>query len=51
MAHSPHRRWKGCCMLCASWIRGDGKAQRMRFSQVRKVGAKRRLRKPTMLDD
>lgn len=50
MAHSPHRRWKGCCMLCAVWMRGDGKAKRMKFADARRLGAKRRLRKPN-LDD
>ncbi len=38
-----HKRWRGCCLLCARWVRGDGKHLRMRFSELRRIGVKRRL--------
>lgn len=36
-------RYKGCCLMCAAWVRGDGKARRLRFSDLRRLGVKRRL--------
>lgn len=30
-------------MMCAAWIRGDGKAQRMPFRDLKKLGKSRRL--------
>lgn len=46
MAHSPHKRWKGDCMMCAAWIRGDGKAKRLPFRDLRRLGTKRRIHNP-----
>lgn len=44
MAHSPHKRWKGCCIMCNFYtLRGVGRAQKLRFSDLRKLGKKRRL--------
>lgn len=37
------KRYKGCCMCCAAWIRGDGVSARLRFSELRKLGRKRRI--------
>lgn len=37
------KRWKGCCLLCSAWIRGDGKARRLKFADLRRLGVKRRL--------
>ena len=37
------KRYKGCCLMCAAWIRGHGKARRMRFGDLRRLGVKRRL--------
>lgn len=38
-----HKRWRGCCMMCAAWIRGDGKAKRLRASDLRRLGKSRRI--------
>ncbi len=38
-----HKGWRGCCMLCARWFRGEGRNKRLRFSELRRVGARRRL--------
>lgn len=46
MAHSPHRRWKGHCMLCAPYpVRGNGWIKKMPFSVARKLGRKRRTKR------
>ncbi len=41
------RRWKGHCLLCnlnkSKMIRGGGQARRIRFSDLRRLGVKRRL--------
>ncbi len=41
------KRWKGCCLLCnlnkSMMIRGGGQARRTRFSDLRRLGVKRRL--------
>lgn len=41
MAQKP-KRYKGCCMLCADWIRGDGRWRRHKASELRKLGGQRR---------
>lgn len=51
MAHSPHRRFKGCCLMCAAWVRGDGRARRMPVSALRRVGQSRRITKATLAGD
>lgn len=39
------KRYKGCCMMCGfHTVRGQGKAVRLPFRDLRKLGAKRRLR-------
>jgi hypothetical protein len=48
----PSRRWKGCCMMCAASIRGDGFAHRMKVSDLRRFGGKvRRIRRHETEDD
>ena len=42
MAHSPHRRQKGCPMCKFHKFRDLGRAQRDPFSIRRKLGTKRR---------
>ena len=43
MAHSPHRRWKGC-QLCKPYKFKDlGQAARMPWSVKRQLGKKRRM--------
>lgn len=43
MAHSPHRRHKGCG-LCKPWKhRGNGDAARAPFRVLRQLGIRRRL--------
>ncbi|MFE6745994.1 hypothetical protein ACFVGM_09095 [Kitasatospora purpeofusca] len=43
MAHSPHRRRKGCG-VCRPWqIRGNGPARRAPWPVLRKIGKRRRL--------
>lgn len=42
MAHSPHRRWKGCALCKMHKHRGNGDAVRAPWSVMRKVGKKRR---------
>ncbi len=37
------KRFKGCCCLCAVWIRGDGLAKRLPHRDKRKLGRKRRI--------
>ena len=39
-------KFKGCCMMCAmndGAIRGLGTARKLRFSELRRIGKKRRL--------
>jgi hypothetical protein len=47
MAHSPHKRWSGHCLLCVlnghGSIRGAGKAARTPYRDLRKLGKRRRL--------
>lgn len=46
MKNSTHKRWKGCCLMCASdsgKIRGYGRHQRDPFQVRKKVGKSRRL--------
>ncbi|SDZ02376.1 hypothetical protein SAMN05216554_1987 [Herbiconiux ginsengi] len=42
MAHSPHRRWRGCALCKPHKIRGAGASSRTPPSVLRKVGRKRR---------
>ncbi len=37
------KRFKGCCMMCAAYMRGDGVARRLPFRDLRRIGAKRRI--------
>ncbi|MEU8761496.1 hypothetical protein [Streptomyces sp. NPDC048659] len=44
MAHSPHRRWKGCCPLCAPHkVRGTGRSEKDPAAVRRGLGKSRRL--------
>ena len=41
-----HKRWKGCCMMCAmnrGKILNAGMAERTDFKHLRKLGKKRRV--------
>ena len=42
MAHSPHRRWKGCALCKPRKHKGCGDAARTPFRELRKIGKKRR---------
>lgn len=44
MAHSPHRRWRGCCLMCAARVRGDGRGK-YPVAVARRLGRKRRFTK------
>lgn len=48
---SPHKRWKGCCMMCAAFIRGAGKAHRLPHRDLKKIGKIRRIDKRVAQDD
>jgi len=37
------KRFKGCCGMCATFVRGDGIARRLPMRDLRKLGKKRRL--------
>ncbi len=43
MAHSPHRRWKGCPMCKDYKFRDLGQARRKPIGELRKIGKKRRV--------
>jgi hypothetical protein len=50
MAHSPHRRWKGCG-LCKPWKYKDhGRREREPWRVRREIGKKRRLRRGDLGD-
>lgn len=51
MAHSPHRRWKGCALCKPYKTRGYGRAQRDPWPVVRKLGRKRRYGRGFTQDD
>lgn len=41
---SPHKRWKGCCMMCgAHTLKGAGRARKEPWKVLRKIGKKRRV--------
>ncbi|HEY3503802.1 MAG TPA: hypothetical protein VGN37_13585 [Actinocatenispora sp.] len=42
MAHSPHRRWKGCRLCKPHKHRGHGDGVRAPWRVMRQVGVKRR---------
>lgn len=37
------KRYKGCCRMCATFVRGDGVAKRLRHRDRKKLGRKRRI--------
>ncbi len=39
------KRYKGCCLMCATWVRGDGIAARLPHRDRKKLGRKRRIRR------
>lgn len=46
--HSPHKRWKGHCSLCAHWNGKDlsaGDTERTPFRVLRKLGVSRKYRR------
>ncbi|MFI1012966.1 hypothetical protein [Streptomyces sp. NPDC020965] len=50
MAHSPHRRWKGCGLCSPHKHKGHGRAVRDPWPVLRKTGKKRRLRRGDLGD-
>lgn len=43
---SAQKRWKGCCMMCAAFIRGDGWAHRRPGRDLKQFeGRKRRIKR------
>jgi hypothetical protein len=53
MAHSPNRRWKGCCLMCATGrgkVRGSGRSMREPLRDLRKIGKTRRVRRRDLGD-
>lgn len=45
MAHSPHRRRKGCTLCKPHQWRGEGQARKAPFAVNRRIGAKRRWKR------
>ena len=44
MAHSPHRRQKGCCGMCSpNKLKGAGRSVREPWAVLRKLGKIRRV--------
>lgn len=43
MAHSPHRRWRGCRVCKPYKIRGAGRAYKEPMPLMRKLGKRRRI--------
>lgn len=39
-AQHPSRRWKGHCLTCAAWLRGEGKSRRMKAADLRRAGGR-----------
>jgi hypothetical protein len=53
MAHSPHKRWRGCCLMCSSLrgkLRGTSLRDRQAHRDHRKIGKTRRLRRHDLGD-
>jgi hypothetical protein len=50
MAHSPHRRWKGCQVCKSHKFRDNGQAQRQPLATLRKVGRARRVSRQDLGD-
>ena len=44
-AQHPSRGWKGCCLMCAAWCRGEGKQRRMKTSDLRRAGGRRAVKR------
>ena len=43
MAHSPHRRWKGCPLCKDHKFRDHGQAVRKPVAELRKIGKRKRV--------
>ena len=43
MAHSPHRRWKGCPLCKDHKFRDHGQAVRKPIAELRKIGKRKRV--------
>jgi len=50
MAHSPHKRWKGCMVCKPHKIGGQGRSRRDPWAVLKKTGKKRRLRRGDLGD-
>jgi hypothetical protein len=50
LAHSPHRRWKGC-QLCKPWkFKDNGQAARKTVGELRQIGRSRRVSRHGIYD-
>jgi len=44
MAHSSHKRWRGCCMMCGyHTLTGQGRKYKDPWAVQRKLGKSKRL--------
>ncbi|WP_425827532.1 hypothetical protein [Streptomyces fractus] len=50
MAHSPHRRWKGCRLCKPHKLRGFGRSMKDPAAVRRRLGKSRRLRRGDLGD-
>jgi hypothetical protein len=50
MAHSPHRRWKGCPVCKPVKFKDAGRAVREPWPVLKKIGKKRRVRRGDLGD-
>lgn len=50
MAHSSHRRWKGCPVCKSHKHSGNGRAVREPWAVLRKLGKKRRVTRGDLSD-
>lgn len=50
MAHSPHRRWKGCPVCKPAKFKDDGRAHREPWPVLKQIGKKRRIKRGDLGD-
>jgi hypothetical protein len=50
MAHSPHRRWRGCTVCKPHTYRGAGRSAKEPWAVLRQLGKKRRVRRGDLGD-
>lgn len=50
--HSPHKRWRGHCMMCKGHKdRRQGDRELTPFRELRKIGKNRRFKRNDVVDD